>query len=159
MLYTLTPPLRRPLALRAYVFLGLLEATGAMAAFFFVLFTAGWTVGQRLAPTDPLYLTATTACLSGIIVLQIVNVFLCRSESRSMLSTGLGGNPLILWGVVVEGVLLVLIDYTRWGNSLLGTAPLSTAVWWFLLPFAVGMAVLEEGRKWLVRRGAGALPP
>ena len=42
-----------------------------------------------------LYLRATTACLSAIIVMQIVNVFLCRSSVRSVrsvrsvLSTGL----------------------------------------------------------------------
>jgi sodium/potassium-transporting ATPase subunit alpha len=141
-----------PLALRAYVFLGLIEATGAMAAFFFVLHEAGWQFGQRLAPTDPLYLTATTACLSGIIVMQIVNVFLCRSPSRSVFSTGLGGNRLILWGVVCEVALILLIDYTAWGNILLGTAPVGADVWRFLLPFAVGMLFLEEVRKWLVRR-------
>ena len=74
-----------PLALRAYLFLGPLEAAAAMAAFFFVLNTAGWTYGEDLSPHDPLYLQATSACLTAIIVLQIVNVFLCRSASRSLL--------------------------------------------------------------------------
>ena len=73
-----------PLALRAYLFLGPIEAAAAMAAFFFVLHAAGWKYGQELAPQDPLYLQATTACLSAIIVMQIVNVFLCRSASRSV---------------------------------------------------------------------------
>lgn len=141
-----------PLALRAYVFLGLIEATGAMAAFFFVLYEAGWTFGQSLAPTDPLYLTATTACLSGIIVMQIANVFLCRSAIRSVFCTGLGGNRLILWGVVLEVVLILLIDYTHWGHMLLGTAPISAKVWGFLLPFAASMVLMEELRKWIVRR-------
>jgi len=141
-----------PLALRAYVFLGMIAAAGALAAFFFVLYQAGWTFGQSLAPTDPLYLKATTACLSGIIVMQIVNVFLCRNPLRSVFSIGLGGNGLILWGVVFEGVLILLIDYTSWGNIILGTAPIGIEVWLFLVPFAVGMAVLEEVRKWLVRR-------
>ena len=145
-----------PLALRAYVFLGLIEATGAMAAFFLVLTAAGWTFGRSLAPSDPLYLKATTACLSGIIVMQIVNVFLCRSETRSVFSTGLSDNRLILWGVVLEGALLVLINYTRWGNLLLGTAPLGADAWWFLLPFAVGMVLLEEVRKWIVRKEPGS---
>jgi calcium-translocating P-type ATPase len=144
--------LHRPLALRAYLFLGLIEAAGAMAAFFFVLHAAGWTFGHDLEASDPLYRAATTACLSGIIVLQIVNVFLCRSDSRSVLSTGLGGNALILWGVGLEAALLVLFAYTPWGNMLLGTAPLDADVWWVLLPFAVVMVLLEEGRKWLSRR-------
>jgi magnesium-transporting ATPase (P-type) len=142
-----------PLALRAYVFLGLIEATGAMAAFFFVLYQARWTFGHSLTPTDPLYLQATTACLSGIIVMQIINVFLCRSNTRSVFFTGLGGNPLILWGVVLEGALLMMINYTHWGNVILGTAPIEMNVWWFIFPFAVSMVLLEEGRKWILRRG------
>ena len=78
-----------PLAFRAYLFLGLIEAAAAMAAFFFVLNGAGWKYGQNLAAQDPVYLQATTACLSAIIVMQIVNVFLCRSATRSVFSTGL----------------------------------------------------------------------
>src|SRR4029453_3190151 len=62
------------LALRAYPFLGLIEAVAALAAFLFVLRGAGWSYGERLAQDDPLYLRATTACLSAIIVMQIVNV-------------------------------------------------------------------------------------
>ena len=122
-----------------------------MAAFFFVLHAGGWRFGQELAPQDPLYLQATTACLSAIIVMQIVNVFLCRSASRSVFSTGLLGNWLIIWGVALEVALLLVINYTPWGNSLLGTSPVVGAVWLFVIPFAAGMFGLEELRKWLVR--------
>ena len=73
---------------------------------------------------DPLYLRATTACFSAIVVLQIVNVFLCRSARRSIFSTGILGNPLIWGGVIVEIALVVLIGYTRLGNFIFGTAPL-----------------------------------
>ncbi len=57
-----------PLALRAYLFLGAIEAAIAMAAFFFVLHGGGWRYGQALAMSDPLYLRATTACFSAIVV-------------------------------------------------------------------------------------------
>ena len=140
------------LALRAYLFLGVIEAAAAMTAFFFVLRAAGWTYGQSLADSDPLYLQATTACLSAIIVMQIVNVFLCRSSTLSVWSTGLRGNPLILWGVVLEVALIVLIVYTTWGNVIIGTAPISGRVWLVVLPFAIALLALEELRKWLTRR-------
>jgi sodium/potassium-transporting ATPase subunit alpha len=139
------------LALRAYLFLGPLEAAAAMGAFFFVLNVAGWTYGEDLSPHDPIYLQATTACLTAIIVLQIVNVFLCRSASRSVRATGLLGNRLIIWGVMLEAAMVLLINYTPWGNWLLSTAPLAGAVWLCLVPFAAGLLVLEELRKWLVR--------
>jgi sodium/potassium-transporting ATPase subunit alpha len=140
-----------PLALRAYLFLGLIEAGTAMAAFFFVLHAGGWVYAQPLGADDPLYLQATTACLSAIVVMQIVNVFLCRSATRSIFATGLIGNGLILWGVVLEIVLLGVIAYTPLGNLIFGTLPLPPRVWLFLLPFAIVMAVLEELRKWYVR--------
>ncbi|MGH8119948.1 MAG: hypothetical protein ACRESK_04965, partial [Gammaproteobacteria bacterium] len=59
-----------PLLLRSYLYLGVIEACGAMAAFFMVLREGGWRYGEMLAATNPLYLEATTACLSTIIVMQ-----------------------------------------------------------------------------------------
>jgi magnesium-transporting ATPase (P-type) len=141
-----------PLALRAYLFLGLIEAAAAMAAFFLVLDRAGWKYGESLAAHDPVYVQGTTACLSTIIVMQIVNVFLCRSATRSVFSTGLLGNSLIVVGVLSEIALLVLINFTSWGNALLGTGPVAGEVWAFVVPFALGMFALEELRKWLARR-------
>jgi len=117
-----------------------------------VLHRGGWSYGEWVAQNTPLYLQATTACLSAIIVMQIVNVFSCRSPTRSVLSTGLLGNPLILWGVLLEIVLILLINYTSWGNLILGTAPIGAHVWLFIAPFCVSLLVLEELRKQLVRR-------
>ncbi len=144
--------LNLPLAFRAYLFLGVIEAAASMAAYFFVLLGSGWHFGQSLASTDPLYRTATTACLSTIIIMQIVNVFLCRSPVRSVFQTNPTDNRLIVWGVGLELALLLLINYTPWGNTILDTAPVPLGLWLFVIPFAIGMLVLEEARKWLARR-------
>jgi calcium-translocating P-type ATPase len=140
------------LALRAYIFLGMIEAVAAMGAFFFVLHSGGWKYGEILGAHEALYMQATTACLSAIIVMQIVNVFLCRHTTRSVFSTGLRGNALIIWGVALEIALLLLINYTPLGNIILGTAPISARVWPFVIPFAIAMLALEELRKLFVRR-------
>jgi len=142
-----------PLILRAYLFLGMLEAAAAMAAFFYVLQSAGWQYAQMLPHDDPLYLQATTACLSAIIVMQVVNVFLCRSDRDSVFSRSFFSNKLLLWGIAAEIVLILLVNYTPWGNLIFGTAPIAGEVWLFIIPFALGMLVLEELRKWVVRRG------
>ncbi len=110
-----------------------------------------WYYSQHLAANDLLYMRATTACLSAIIVMQIVNVFLCRSPTRAVWSVGFLGNRLILWGVVLEAVLILAIDYTPWGNVIFGTAPISGSVWLYVMPFAIGLVALEELRKRLVR--------
>ena len=141
---------------RAYLFLGLMQATAAMAAFFFVLKGGGWVYGEALARNDPLYLEATTACLGAIIVMQVVNVFLCRHGTRSAFAIPLAGNRLLLIGVAIEIALILAIVYTPWGNALVGTAPLSLDAWLMMLPFAGGMLLLEELRKLVVRRALRA---
>jgi len=140
------------LASRAYLFLGPIEAAAAMGAFFFVLLGGGWSYGQSLSANGTLYLRATTACLSAIIVMQIVNVFLCRSSVRSVFSTGLFGNRLIVWGVVLEIVLALAINYTSVGNWLLDTAPVPGKLWLLLIASGAGMLALEELRKWIARK-------
>ena len=140
-----------PLLARAYLFLGLMQAAAAMSAYWFVLRHGGWHFGEQLAAHDPLYLQATTACLSAIIVMQIANVFLCRSDRRSAFAFGLFSNKLILAGLATEILLIALIDYTPWGNALFGTAPIPLAVWLFIIPFALAMLALEELRKRLLR--------
>ncbi|BBI98542.1 ATPase [Ferrigenium kumadai] len=139
------------LLLRVYLFLGLLEAVAGMAAFFFVLHSGGWQFGSALGAHDNLYLQGTTACLSAIVVMQMVNIFLCRHPSLSAFSRGHRFNRMIVYGIVFELVLISLIVYTPWGNALFGTAPLAAEVWLFLVPFGIGLLLLEEGRKALVR--------
>jgi calcium-translocating P-type ATPase len=135
---------------RAYLFLGVLEASAAMAAFFFVLHRAGWHYGEAMSKSNPAYLEATTACLVAIVVAQVVNVFLCRHPRKSSLSFGILSNPLILVGIGVEMALILAIVYTRPGNWLFGTAPIGIAPWLFAVPFAIAMWALEELRKaWL----------
>jgi calcium-translocating P-type ATPase len=143
-------------AARAYVFLGLFEAAAAMAVFFFVLRSGPWSYGDVLPPGDALYLQATTAYLSTIVVLQVANVFLCRSATGSVLSPGFLGNRWIIGGVALEIGLILFIDYTPWGHALLGTGHVPPSVWLLMLSFAGGMILLEETRKWIVRRHANA---
>lgn len=140
---------------RAYGFLGILEAAAALSAFFFVLVSAGWHYGLLIAPHDPMfpvYLQATTACLSAIVLMQIVNVYLCRGDRESIFTSSLWSNRLILVGIGTELLLILAIDYTTWGNQLFGTAPIGLDVWLFVVPFAAGMLILEESRKYIARR-------
>jgi magnesium-transporting ATPase (P-type) len=140
-----------PVIARSYGWLGLMQAAAALAAFFFVLNSGGWQYGQALSFKQPLYLRATTACLSAIIVMQIVNVFVCRSRRQSVFSFGLLSNKLLLLGVGLEIAIILLIDYTPWGNAIFQTAPIPVTVWLVMIPFAVAMLALEELRKWVVR--------
>jgi len=140
---------------RAYLFLGVLEAMVSMTVFFFVLYAAGWDYGTSLDRSDPLYLQATSACLAAIVVMQMMNVFLCRHPLKSSLSFGLFSNPYILLAVAVELGVILFIVYTPAGNWLFGTAPIGADAWLLALAGAALMLGLEEMRK-MWRRSAVA---
>jgi calcium-translocating P-type ATPase len=137
------------LLVRAYLYLGALEAVVAMAAYFFVLHNGLWQWGDVLAANSLLYLQATTACFSAIIITQIVNVFLCKFPSRFIFRGKLFDNPIILCGIALEIILLALIDYTSWGNYIFGTAPLDAMTWLMIISMAFVMLGIEEFRKFL----------
>lgn len=140
-----------PLIFRAYLFLGPIEAFAAMSAFFFTLHRGGWRPGVSLETADILYREATASCLSSIVCLQMVAVFLCRSERASLFQAVPGRNSLLFAGVLTEALFLGLIVYSPWGNAIFITAPIPGATWLFILPFALLMVCAEETRKWRIR--------
>ena len=144
--------MNRPLLLRAYVFLGLIEAGIAMGAFFLLLLTQGWTWGMPLNWSDPLYKEATAATFAAIVIAQVANVFACRSDRVSLSQLGWFTNPLLLWGIATELAVLAFIIYTPWGNAIFGTSPLPV---WIFGPLALGALALlfsEESRKFIANR-------
>jgi magnesium-transporting ATPase (P-type) len=115
---------------------------------------AGWRWGQSLSADSVTYRQATTACLTAIVLMQVVNVHLCRSRVTSIFALPIFSNPLITLGIVAEIGIILMIDYTPAGHTLFATAPIGWRDWVMVLPFALGLLMLEEGRKALMRRGA-----
>jgi len=137
---------------RSYLFLGPVEATAAMFGFFYVLFSGGWIWAEYLAPNNPLYMQATTACLTAIIITQIGNVFACRSWDEPISSIGFFSNKMIFWGILVEVLIQLFIVYHPWGNLIFSTTPMPLKIWLLLMPFAVALFAFEEIRKSIARR-------
>lgn len=143
--------LNMPLISRAYLFLGPIEAIACMFGFFWILYGGGWTWGTMLPTNNILYMQATTACLTAIIITQIGNVFACRSSREPALSIGFFSNKLIFVGIIVELLLQLFIVYHPWGNKIFSTAPISLSVWLLLIPFMFLVFFAEELRKFLAR--------
>ncbi len=141
-----------PLLGRAYLFLGPVEAAAGLFGFFYILDRGGWQWGQMLAFDNILYLQATTACLTAIIVTQIANVFACRSFRESVFSLGIFSNKLIFGGIAFEILLQLFIVYHPFGNNIFSTYPISLNTWLILIPFAVILFLAEELRKLIIRR-------
>ena len=132
---------------RAYFFLGPIEAAAGLFGFFYVLRSGGWLWGDMLAANNQLYIQATTACLTAIIITQIANVFACRSYRESVFSLGLFSNRLIFAGIAFEILLQLFIVYHPFGNRIFSTYPISLNTWLILIPFALFLFFAEELRK------------
>ncbi len=141
-----------PLLLRAYCFLGPIEAAASMAGFFLIYWQSGWRPGMSMADSGALYVAATTMSLAGIVASQMGNVFACRTERESIFRVGFFSNKLVLWGLATEVAILTALVYTPVMQEIFGLAPLVFRDWALLLVFPPVLLLLEEARKWIVRR-------
>jgi magnesium-transporting ATPase (P-type) len=102
--------------------------------------------------TNPLHLKAMTVLFVGIVVMQIANVFACRSEKYSAFRIGFFSNKLILWGIVFELIFASIIIYTPFFQKVFQTTGLGWKEWGILSVFMVIIFSLEELRKALSRK-------
>jgi P-type Ca2+ transporter type 2C len=137
---------------RGYIVLGLLNSAAVLAAYYFVLFQGGWKPGMQLESSDtvftnPLHLKAMTVVFVGIVVMQIANIFACRSEKYSVFKVGFFSNKLIFLGIIFELALTCTIIYTPFFQKIFNTIGLGWQEWAILFVFMIVIFFLEELRK------------
>jgi sodium/potassium-transporting ATPase subunit alpha len=137
-----------PVLLRAYLFLGAIEAAYSLLLFFLVLREGGWVWGQQLAADDRLYRSATAVTLIAVVWMQIGNLFACRSEHTLRLNRDFFRNRLAVLGVVLEVLFAWAVVRFTPLQMVLETAPV--AGHWFLLA-SLGVVILPAA-EWLRRR-------
>ena len=145
----------RALLVRAWLFLGMISATLVMAAFFFVLLSAGWSPGDAVGKGAPLhhtYLQATTMSFLGIVACQIGTAFAARTEHASLRQVGVFSNPLLLRGIAFELVFAAAIIYVPALQDVFGTASLGLRELLFVVPFPFIVWGADEIRRWRRRR-------
>lgn len=155
--------LNTPLLIRAYLFLGVIEAVLSMLGFFIVWWSYGYSLAdlQQVTPmilnhtADPtvtgIYRQATTMTLAAIVACQVGNLFACRSSWGSVFRQSLSNNSLIWLGITVECVaLFAFIDFPPF-RQVFGTASLANWHWLILLACPVILIGLEEVRKIFLR--------
>jgi len=140
------------LLIMSYGIIGMIQAAAGFFSYFVVLNMGGWTWGQQLASTDPLYLKAVTAFFASIIICQIADVLICRTRRGSVLKKGVFSNRLVVLGIFSELLLLANIVYNPYTQKIFGTHPLSLFELSLSIPFALLIFFGDEFRKYLIRR-------
>lgn len=149
--------IRRALLVRAWLFLGLIEAALVLGGFFLVLLRAGWHWGDATGAGTPLhgaYLEATTMTFAGIVACQVGTALAARTERASLRQIGFFTNPLLLWGILSELVFLAAIMLAPPLQHLFGTRPLGLLELAFLCAFPLVVWGADELRRAALRRSA-----
>ncbi len=159
------PLLDTGLLIRAFVWLGGIEATLCYVGFFWVYAMSGYSdflhlprsdwlpFAERLTtPEGQVYVLATTVFLAGVITAQIGNVLACRTEKERVRPLGLFSNRFLLLGIGVEIFLAMLLIYFSPVAGLFGDLPLPPGYWLGLILYAPILYGLDRIRKSVVRR-------
>ncbi len=131
---------------------GVLIGLGTLGAFLWCVFTAPRTPGAGPL-ADPVTLQAArTMALATLVVAQLIHVFDCRSERRSIFDNGLFGNPWLVAAVASSLSALLLALYWAPLAAVFGTSPLDAPQWTVVL-IAGGLGeLLVAARRFLLIR-------
>jgi Ca2+-transporting ATPase len=153
-----------PLLVRAYGFLGLIQALLSMLGFLIIWWSHGYSLAdlQQVTPlilshsADPtvtaIYRQSTTVALAAIVACQIGNLFACRSEWISAFRLDWTNNRLLWVGIGVECVALFAFIYFPTLSRIFTTMPLNSWQWLILLACPPILLGAEEIRKVMFRR-------
>ena len=148
------PLIRRPMLIRAWLFLGMIVAALSLAGFFYVLTQAGWHSGDPTGAHTHFhhaYQQATTMLFLGVIFGQIGTAFAVRTRRASLRSIGVFSNRYLLWAIAAELAVAAVFVLTPPFQSLLGTALPPARDLLLLIPFPFIVCGADELRKYAIR--------
>ncbi|OVE75130.1 hypothetical protein BVX95_00105 [archaeon D22] len=98
------------------------------------------------------YVKATTMVFASLILFQMVNVFNCRSETKSAYMISLTENKFLLFSVISSIGLMLAFIYVPFFNTILKTTPLMLGDWLLIGLVALTINLADETRKYLYRK-------
>ena len=138
----------RPLLLRAFAWLGLIQGLVAMAAFYFQYWTNGyWGQWLDLPSKGLIYQSATAMVLAAIVITQMGNLFAQRSARTSVFRSKPFSNRLIWVAVAVAVAIVFIVIYVPFFQRLFNTAGFPASNWLFLLVLSPILLFADELRK------------
>jgi magnesium-transporting ATPase (P-type) len=89
--------------------------------------------------------------LAAVVTTQIGNVLAHRTERSSIRAAGLFSNKMVWLGIASELVIILIILYVPFFQTIIGTAPFPAQNWIFLFAWAPALLIAEEFRKGIMR--------
>jgi calcium-translocating P-type ATPase len=146
------PLLTKKLVIKAFLWYGMLASIASVISYFFVNWQNGWPRIPLASGINPVYIKATAMCLAAIVFCQVGHVYNCSTEKRSVFKAGIFSNKQVNIGVIFEIILILAILYLPPLQTIFHTAALGVSDWLLLLAWPPLILLIEETRKWWVRR-------
>jgi sodium/potassium-transporting ATPase subunit alpha len=150
------------LVVQAYGFIGILEAVSSFAMSYWfaqrqgIPFSTLWfgfgTVPEGMTSEryNDILNTASSVYFINLVVMQWFVLFAVRTRRLSVLQHSM--NWLLFPAIVFALVIAIFFTYVPKFHSVLGTAIVPVEHWFLPFAFGMGILLLDEGRKLLVRR-------
>ncbi|HWT76257.1 MAG TPA: cation-transporting P-type ATPase [Mobilitalea sp.] len=146
------PLLNRKLVVKAFLWYGILGSITSAFSYFFVNILNGWPKVPLAGEGDPIYVKATTMALAAIVFSQIGAVFNCRTQKQSVFKVGIFANKQVNIGILCEILIIVTLVFLPPLQSVFHTSALGIKDWLLLCAWPPVILLIEEGRKFLLRR-------
>lgn len=146
--------LNKSILWKSFGWYGLVASLVSTAAYFFINYLHGWP-GVPLASSGANYREATTMTLAAIVFCQIAAAINCRTQFISVFKIGIFSNRHVLIGILSEVVILLLLIYVPFFQGVFNTGPLKLVNWLFLIAIPIPLILIDELRKWIIRRKNG----
>ncbi|PIL33977.1 transporter [Ganoderma sinense ZZ0214-1] len=147
------------LMLHAYGFLGILESLCAMSMSFWYLQRNGVPFSNLILGfgnwpglTDELLFRAQSVNFFTLILMQWGNLFATRGRKLSIVQHRPTSNPWVFAGAGAALSIGIFFHYVPWFHGIFQTRPVPVEFFFIPLTFALGLLLLDEVRKLLVRR-------
>lgn len=155
---------------QSYLFVGVMETIIAHAMFFYYMSKQGFSIGELFFvferydagfkgyTSDQLaHFNSTGQCIYFVtlVILQWGNILSIRNKRLSILQADPvrkeRRNPYLFGGILISLVIAIFVTEVRGIQKLFGTASVPIEFWLVPIPLALGILVMDEIRKLLVR--------
>lgn len=130
-----------------FLYIGTIIGVIVTATYFITLTAQGWSWGEPLFENSFIYMKSSTIAFALLIIIQMVNAFNARSETRSIFSIGFFSNLWLLSAIILSVAMLILLTEIPFLQTILRTTHISLKEWGMILLASFCILAVEEIRK------------
>jgi nucleotide-binding universal stress UspA family protein len=139
-------------ALARSAYIGVIIGLVALMLCFLAWSRGGWAPGSSTIKDPSVYIKGTTVMMAAIMAGQLGTLLATRTNVRSAFTVSPLRNKWLLAAIMVEVLVLLAVVYVPPLQMLFSTGPLAPVDWIYIYSFFPAIILLEEGRKYLLRR-------